>query len=320
MGKVVEMKATTQVQDTVKTEVVNKDKPMHQKEVYDLVIASLRKVGNKHYASIPLTLLFADKRFQRNSKSANAKIKRLVDRWNPNKMDALKVVPHGETCNFSVVDGFHRLTALKMMGVTTVECEVVLGLSENPDERLVQEAFLFATQGDEVDHLLPVDKHNANLVIGVKENVAVDTLCQKYHIPLKTSLRGRTKLSHLAGFTAALNIARINETLLDDVFYILCESRWNLAAKGLGALTLKTVSGILSLHPEDKENVIKALIEYFTPIDPSQYYANAYIKYPERREQERLVLFLEDYLVENLGITRVYNGGTVHIAKETVAA
>lgn len=318
MGKVVEMKAATQTQETA-TEVVNKNKPMHQKDVYDLVLNSLRKVGNKYYASIPLTLLFADKRFQRNSRSAHVKIKRLVDRWNPNKMDALKVVPHGETCSFSVVDGFHRLTALRMMGVTTVECEVVLGLSENPDERLVQEAFLFATQGDEIDRLLPVDKHNANLVLGVKENVVVNSLCAKYHIPLKTSLQGRTKVSHLAGFTAALSIARVNEKLLDDVFYILCESRWNLAAKGLGALTLKTVSGILSLHPECKDDIIKSLIEYFTPIDPAQYFANAYAKYPERKEQERLVLFLEDYLVETLGITRVYNGGAVYLTKEVAA-
>ena len=320
MGTLVELKATTQAQNTTVTEVMNEDKPMHRKEVYDLVMTSLRKVGNKFFATIPLTLLFADKRFQRNSKSAHFKIKRLVDRWNPDKMDALKVVPHGETCNFSVVDGFHRLTALKMMGITTVECEVILSFSENPDERLVQEAMLFATQYDEVDHLHPVDKHNANLVIGVKENVIVDSLCKKYHIPLKTSLQGRTKLAHLAGFTAALSIARVNEKILDDVFYILCEARWNLAAKGLSSLTLKTLSGILSLHPEHRTDIINTLIEYFTPIDPAQYYANAYVKYPERREQERLVLFLEDYLVDTLGITRVYNGGAVYIAKEAVAA
>lgn len=310
MGKLVEMKATTQTQATEATPTAIKNlKPM-----YDLVMKNLNATGNKQHAYVPIDSLEIDLRYQRDPQLSKAKIKHLVDNWNPYKMDSLRVVPHPETHTFSVVDGGHRLEALKIMGAAGVECEVLLGLSDNPDERLKQEAFIFSTQNKQKNILYPIQTHNANLICGVKENIIVDSLCKKYHIPLKKNLRGRTKYAHLAGFYKALKIAEIyGEEMLDNIFCVICSSRWNLSTKGLSGEVLMTLRAVLSLHPEHKDAIIAALIEYFTPIDPAQYFANAYAKYPERKERERLVLFLEDYLVETLGITRVYNGGSTSI-------
>lgn len=320
MGTVVEMKATTQTQVENKTEslkVENKSlKPM-----YDLVMKNLNATGNKQHAYVPIESLEIDLRYQRDPQLAKGKIKHLVDNWNPYKMDSLRIVPHPETYTFSVVDGGHRLEALKIMGASGVECEVLLGLSDDPDERLKEEAFIFSTQNKQKNILYPTQTHNANLICGVKANIIVDNLCKKYHIPLKKNLRGRTKSTHLAGFDRALKIANSHgEEMLDNIFNVICSSRWNLSSKGLGNLVLTTIKHILSLHPEHTEVIVNALIEYFTPIDPSQFFANAYTKYPERKEQERLVLFLEDYLVETLGLTRVYSGGSVTTAAKENAA
>ena len=145
MGTVVEMKATTQTQVENKTEslkVENKSlKPM-----YDLVMKNLNATGNKQHAYVPIESLEIDLRYQRDPQLAKGKIKHLVDNWNPYKMDSLRIVPHPETYTFSVVDGGHRLEALKIMGAAGVECEVLLGLSDDPDERLKEEAFIFSTQ------------------------------------------------------------------------------------------------------------------------------------------------------------------------------
>lgn len=307
MGNVVEMKAkeTTQV-------VTNMNK---RKPVFDLVMKNVRTIGSKTYVYVPLDLLIVDPAFQRNAKAAKSKVKKLVDNWNPHKMDSLRIVPHPESFEFSVVDGGHRLEALKTLGAEGVECEVILGLSENPQERLIQEAFIFATQGDEEHKVAPVDKHRANILRGVEENVILDKVMKKYDIPLKShSARGRVRPKQLAGFTIALNIAKVHgESLLSDTIYTICESRWNIATHGLSALTLHSIASVLKFHPEHKNAVIAELINFCTPIQPDQFYAMAHAKYPERKEKERLVLFLEDYVVEKLGINRVYTGGSTSI-------
>ena len=223
-------------------------------------------------------------------------------------MDALKTVPHPEENKFSVVDGYHRLSAAILNGEKGLECEIVLGLSTDPKERLIQEATLFATQNDEVDVLSPVEKHKANVLRGVTENVILDELINKYNIPLKTNpSHGRVLIGHLAGYTQALGVAkRHGRQMLNDIFYVICESRWNIAHNGLSANVISPVANMFKFHPTYREEIIKALIEYFKPIEPENFFASAMDEYPERKEKERLALYLEDVLCSKIGMTRTY--------------
>lgn len=288
-----------------------------RKKMYDLIMSNTIPVGNKRYADIPPCeddgILFVDDRIQRdkNTMKAKNKIKNLAENWDINKMDALKVVPHPEENRFSVVDGCHRLSAAILKGEKSVVCEIITGLSEDPKERLIQEATLFATQNDEVDTLSPIERHKANVLRGIKENVIVDGLAKKHNIELKKNpSHGRVQNGQLAGFTMALNIAKVNgDKFLDDVLTILCASRWNVAKGGLSANALYAVSSILRLHPEYKREISSLLVKKFTPIEPDQLFAEAHAKYTTRKEKERILLYVEDIVCENLGITRVYNGG-----------
>lgn len=290
-----------------------------REKMYNLIMANTIPVGNKRYADIPPCedeILFVDERIQRdkNTVKAKRKIRNLAENWDINKMDALKVVPHPEEHRFSVVDGCHRLAAAIINGEKSVVCEIITGLSENPRERLIQEATLFATQGDEVDTLSPVECHNANVLRSIKENVIVDDLVKKYDIKLKTNpSHGRVHNGQLAGFTMALQVARTSKKeILDDTFYILCESRWNFARGGLSANAIYVVSNILRLHPEYKSEIISMLIKEFTPIEPDQLFAEAHAKYTTRKEKERILLYVEDIVCDKLGISRVYNGGRIN--------
>ena len=290
-------------------------------KLYNVVMSNTKKVGKKEYADIPVELLFADELFQRVGSSSKRKIKELADKWNPDKMDALKVVPHPEEKRFSVVDGYHRLSAAIIIGQPSLECEIIMGLSTVPSKRLIQEATLFATQNEEVDTLSPVECHKANVLRGVSENIIVEELINKYHINLKTNpSHGKVQMGQLAGFTMALSVARVSgKATLNDVFDILCQSRWNLSTSGLGSNAIHVVYNLLRLHPEHKEAVRQSLVHIFEGIEPNGLFYKAYAKYPARKERERILLYAEDLVCEELGIARVYYGGSVSDVLKRIA-
>lgn len=283
------------------------------KKLYDVTMRNIKSIGCKFFVDIPVELLYSDERFQRVVESSGKKIRLIKENWNVNKLDALKVSPHSEQCMFSVIDGHHRLQAAKLCGIEYLPCEVILGLSANTVERLVQEAEIFATQDDEVEKLTPQQKHKANLILGVKKNVILQKIADKYEIKLRPSAKGRglTKIGYLQGFTTALDVANYGEEYLDRVFNILTKARWNLATNGFCTQTIHATWNILRLHKNEIDTVHNGMIEYFKMIQPEQFLAEAMAKYPERKRTERNTMLLEDFLVENYGIEKVYYGGIV---------
>lgn len=292
-----------------------------KQQLWDLVMSNVQKIGGKQLVFIPMELLFVDDKFQRVDENSKARINQLARNWDINKMDSLKVSLHPEEMRGSVIDGYHRVMAAKILELPGLEAEILQGMPENPEERLVKEATYFATQGDEVSKLTPVQKHKANVLRGIPENVAVNELIKQYHISLKTNpSRGRVAAGELAGFTVALYIVKHSgREMLDTILDVLCESRWNLSKNGLSANALYTVYNILRLHPEHKAEIISALKSMFTPIEPDQLFAQAYAKYSNRGEKERILMYTEDTVCEKLRIDRVYHGGSLAVALSRTA-
>lgn len=284
-------------------------------EMFNQVMASAIKVGNKHFAPVPLRLLFIDSSYQRKTKKT--KVATLVKKWDVNKMDALRVSPRSETGTFAIIDGSHRFSAASIKKEQILVCEILMDLPVDPEARLKEEARLYATQSDEVNKLTPVEKHNANVLLGIQENVIVENLLEKYDIPLKTNpSHGRVKTGSLAGFTALLSQAKVGgKAHVDKILKILCESRWNMATNGLSALVINAVGNLLKLHPDNGKEIEEVLVGIFTQIEPKQFFGEAISRYPMRRENERLLLWLEDELCKQIHITRVYEGGTIKITK-----
>ena len=283
---------------------------MSQRNLYEFTCQNKQKIGNKVYVCIPAELLVVDTRFQRTEESSTSKIRKLANNWDNNMMDALKVSEHPEANEFSILDGYHRFTAGTMNGFSAFPCEIVQGLSINPEERLIQEATIFATQTDEVDSLTPMMKHKANVVRGVKANVSLQKLVEKHGINLKPATsRGRTKIGYLAGFSQALQIVKTNngEEKLDHIFDIICQAKWNLSKQGFSANVLAALNNILTLHEENYDYVY---INYFRDIEPEKFFAEAKVAYPERKDKEALTLLLEDKVCA-AGAKRVYYGGSV---------
>ena len=291
------------------------------KRLWDLTMSNIQKIGGKHYVFVPMELLFIDDRFQRVDENSKAKVNQLARNWDINKMDSLKGSVHNEELRISVIDGYHRVMAAKALGLPGLEVEILNNMPENPEERLIKEATYFATQGDEVSKLTPVQKHKANVLRGVTENVAVDELIKKYHISLKKNpSHGRVTTGELAGFTIALSVAKNNgKGMLDMVLNVLCESRWNISKNGLSANAIATVYNMLRLHPNSKEDVLTVLLNILTPIEPDQLFAQAYAKYPNRGEKERILMYVEDMVCSELGIARTYVGGNLQSVLAKIA-
>ena len=292
-----------------------------KKQLWDLTVQNIQRIGGKQYVFVPMDLFYVDDRFQRVDENSKGKINQLVKNWDINKMDALKGSLHPEELRISVIDGYHRVMAAMMLGLPGLEFEILDNMPTDPHQRLIKEATYFATQGDEVSRLTPVQKHKANVLRGVVENVIVEEMIKKYHIPLKANpSHGRVASGELAGFTVALQIAKVSgKDMLDTVMDILCESRWNLSKNGLSSNALAMVYNILRLHPENEKEICDILIQKFTEIEPNQVFARAYSKYDTRGEKERNLMFIEDLVCAELGISRVYNGGSLVAALNKIA-
>lgn len=275
---------------------------------YEIVKRNMREVGGKRFALVPTELIFADPRFQRLTSKGSEKIKKLAAAWNPAKMDALRLSPHDEEFRFSLIDGYHRLMAARINGIDLIECEIIITLPADPHERLKAEAHLFVTQNNNVDLLRPMQKHNAGVLLGIPEYVALDTLLEKYGIYLRTKgSSGRAKIGELSGYSGALKIAKkYGRDRLEDVFKIILESRWNLSVDGFADIPLNAINTVLLLHEDKREEVIEACIKYMKQITPNLFISQGNANYPTRARYQRAILTLEDRVCDIIGADRLY--------------
>lgn len=278
-----------------------------QIDLFESVCLNIQNIGNKMFAFIPLSLIEIDDRFQRIDTSSKKKINVLAEKWDSDKMDPVRVTIHEKEKTFSVIDGFHRVTAAKQIGKTHLACEVI-NVPQEDVARLKREAELFATQMDEVEKLTPLQKHKANLLRGVKANVDLEKICQKYDVPIRTDMkRGNRKwCGYLSGFYRALSYSNINPDMLDKVFDLICYIGWAKEQGGFSNENLAMFWNVLSTHPDDQDAIIETLKEWLRKKDPNFVRAKGNVDYAERTQGIRSTLVLEDYLHETINIPYVY--------------
>lgn len=275
--------------------------------LYNLVMQNTMRVGNKRFAYIPLDLLYVDMRYQRLDTSSKAKVNNLAAHWDSNRMDPIRVSAHPDEGRFAVLDGLHRTLAAKINGVSGLEAEI-LSFETNDDQRLLSEATIFATQNDEVETLTPAQKHNANVVRGVKENVALNNVIRKYSIPLKDNKgQGKSAIGTLSGFKEALRItATYGEEMIDDIMNVICSSRWNDEPNGFSNVTLSAIKNVLAAHQDIKEQIIAASISYFRTITPNTLLAYGKVNYAVRSDRSAMTLAYDDFVSKTLGVSLSY--------------
>ena len=279
-----------------------------RKQMYDTVMNTVQYVGGKQFCYIPLELLEIDNRYQRLDSIDINKVYELVRNFDINQMEPIQVAAHPETYTFVVVNGAHRMLCQSIMLIT--------GLSEDPDKRLIQESTIFVDQGLHDDRVKPFQAHNGNVLRGVKKYVVLDECIKDRKIILHSRLmkesenKNKDEYAVLTGYTAALRTANMSKgkEILSNVLNIIERSGWHMAANGYSDKVITTLSSILNLH-DNNDAVVNAIIEYFTPMEPQEFFSRAYAAFPARKPKERLCMELELAISKIMGFAPLYTGG-----------
>lgn len=288
---------------------------------FNTVLSNCQSIGGKRFCCIPLDLLEIDEDYQRVYCVNMKKVYSLVNKWDYNKFDPILVSPHPETNSFAVIDGSHRMLAAGIRKETYVLAVLTEGLSEDPSERKLQEARLFAGQGEEVDRLDRYQKHRAYVTLGIKKYCVLDECIKGRKLLLsvhelknlpqeKQDALKAADYKILTGYSAAVQAAALvnGKETLTNIFNIIEKTQWHKAVNGYSTNVISPMKSVLNMHDNDPK-VIKAMTNLFEFMDPNTFFAEAHAKYPKRQQAERLVLYLENEIAKKLGIQPLYTGG-----------
>ena len=282
--------------------------------LYDAVMQNPMVIGMgegaKRFIFVPIDLLKIDTSYQRNEDVSKQKINWLANNWDDNAMEPLRVNPHPEEKCFYVIDGYHRMSAAKMMGKDYLVCEILNIPETEPEARRAAEAQIFVNQTKGRNPLSPVQKHKANILLNDADCVALQEVLDKYEIELRPHEGrggGRNKGGRFSAYTASLNFIHLHgKELFETIIDILCTARWNLATDGFSQRNVRAIGQVLALHPDHVEEIKEEMIDYLSPMDPQELASAAHTAYNRRKEQERMTMHLEDVMAGRIGFPLVY--------------
>ena len=266
------------------------------KMLYEAIMNNTKEIGNKTYAFIPVSLLYADPEYQRIETRNERKIYGLAKEWDDAKMDALRVVPHPEEYRFAVVDGYGRMCASQMTETpkTSLECEIIQGAPSDPEERLKFEARLYCEQQDETERLSPIQKHKANVLLRNTTAMILELVCSEYQVAIMSG-KGYRNPRTLGSYTDAYSIVRVHgEDCLRYIFEVIRDAGFDLEPNGYCRPVMVSLRNIYTAYGKDSK---KTISEFLRKSSPKDFKANAIAKYPKREANIACTLFLQDYLV-----------------------
>lgn len=151
----------------VKKEMVNHDA---QITMHEVAVSPKSATVEQNIWLIPLNMIRTEI-YQRvlNMKNVN----KIVKEFNPAKLGVL-VVSKRPDDTYAILDGQHRLTALRRLGYTATNCIVLEGMS------LQEEADYFRRQNENKQNLRIADTFNASLFAEDEESLEIKSLMDKY--------------------------------------------------------------------------------------------------------------------------------------------
>lgn len=256
-------------------------------------------------AVIPVEMIDADPMYQRVEGRNERKIIKLRNEWDYNLMDALMVVPHPETSNFFVIDGLGRLTVARELGITELDCVIIIG-PDDVDERRKFEASYFLRQAICTDPLRPVAMHNARVLNGDPVATAIENICNEYGVAIMDN-KGNRKANSLGSYDRTFKVVKRNgESGLRFVFDVIKYAGFNEEQNGYSG-RLVTVLG--KFYDGYRDISAKDLGEFLRNMSPMIFQANAVSSYPQRAHNPEIpmILYLQDWAVKHEDKEIVFN-------------
>ena len=193
--------------------------------IAETILANTRTVGEIRIGFLPLSVLCVDYSYQRYSRT---KVKEIASNFDHNKCGFLLVSYRENESRFAIIDGGHRFEAASLIGLTSLPCQILTGLS------VEDEAKVFAAQNENRTRLTENDLLRAQVCAGDEIAIGFQNLCKEFGIKLYAN----TPASHLVCVKTARRIYAESPDALRWVFDMICKANWNSVSKGFSVYTI----------------------------------------------------------------------------------
>lgn len=246
------------------------------------------------FASVPTMLMELDMSYQRLVSNTAAKI---ASEFDVTRVQVLTVSYRDG--KFYVIDGQHRLTAARVVGVTELPCIIHTGLTR------ADEALMFARQNVNVKKLYPFDTYKANLACGnadipeIKVDMDIARICAMYGVDVKKVGAKQTNPKVIRSLTHTRHIVRIHGVdMLDLILSNITASNWNTCADAYARDIMLMLKGFFVDNANDLHTAEKKARTAMNSISPTDLLAMAKYKYPEYKLNTALNLCFRDVVAE----------------------
>ena len=271
---------------------------------------------------VPVELMEIDPRYQTDERT-DRDLQYLTRNWDERKLMPLMGVPHWEEGKVYIVDGYGRWIASQIVNkekYKDLKVQMVLNAPKNPEERLKFEAELYAFQNQQVKDLTAIQKHGAMIVLHDKATEILENMKSKYGFEYCAN-KGNREASILGSYTEALSLCKIdNGKAAEYVFDICVCAGFDRKPNGYSTYVMRALRDMYKLYADDRAKTKKLFIKKLRSITPLALKANAVVKYPMLESKIAVSLYLEDQIVENLGLNQsreIVGTKLVPIKKET---
>ena len=254
----------------------------------ETIIANATKsAGGVMYASIPIELLDLDHAYQR---ALGPYVREMAENWDEFKAGVLCV--NYRDGRFFIWDGQNRFEAAKMRGgIERLHCMIRVGWSRE------EEALAFAKQNERKKRLSAADVIRAEIVGGDPIAIKVKFACDNFGVTCAP--RGT---SHPGSLCAADRAKRIVATygieMLNDIFEVIRDLRWNSEIGGYKTIVLHSLRNVLLMKPA-RALTKKAIIDGAKGRTLKEATIEASMRYPNLNGTEAMTKLFVDMMDGN---------------------
>lgn len=284
-------------------------------------ISGKRNKGNKGYlegivkvqkdagynvaiVSIPVELMEIDCRYQTEIRTERD-LRYLTENWDEHKLLPLIGVPHWEEGKVYLVDGYGRWIASQVVNkkkYKELQVMLILNAPSNVNERLEFEAEMYAYQNKQVAKMTAIQKHGAMIVLHDNATEILENMRKKYGFEY-SAIKGNREASVLGSYTETLRLCAIDNGKAAEYVFDVCEGAgFDRKSNGYASYVMRGLRDIYRIYANNREDTKKFLINELRKITPITLKANAVVKYPMLDFRTASSLYLEDMVVNNLGL------------------
>ena len=253
---------------------------------------------------VPVELMEIDSRYQTDERTERD-LQYLTKNWDERKLMPLLGVPHWEEGKVYIVDGYGRWIASQIVDkdkYKDLKVQMILNAPREDEERCKFEAELYAFQGISVRKVTPIQKHGAMMVLHDPATECLEKMKKKYGFEYKAKAGNRGG-GTLGSYTEALSLCGIdNGKCATYVYDIIRDSGFDRKHSGYASYITRSLRDIYRLYSSDRNETKKYLSKEFRKINPENLKANACTKYPMLDFRTACALYVEDMVVDALGL------------------